>query len=165
MKLFHSKAKQKSKSLQEGKRRGAATVEFAVVVPAFGIFLAAMVEFGHAYMVQTALRGAAKKAARYGVASGVTTSEVRQEALRIVSAAVDTSSLSIIVKDANVFDTSDSPTNGLEFEDLPDIELATATTRQLYIIRLAIPYEDVALFPPFWTDNLTLHSQSVMRHE
>ncbi|WP_339744884.1 TadE/TadG family type IV pilus assembly protein [uncultured Rubinisphaera sp.] len=165
MKFFHTKSKQKSNSLQEGKRRGAATVEFAVVVPVFGIFLAAMVEFGHAYMVQTALRGAAKKAARYGVANGVTTSDVKQEAIRVVSAAVDTSTLSVIVKDANVFDTSETPTNGLEFEDLPDIELANANTRQLYIIRLAIPYEDVALFPPFWTDNLTLHSQSVMRHE
>ncbi|HBN79686.1 MAG TPA: hypothetical protein DD473_28460 [Planctomycetaceae bacterium] len=165
MKLFNKKSRTAVKNTCDQKRRGAATVEFAVVVPVFGIFLAAMVEFGHAYMVQTTLRGAAKKAARYGVANGVTTTDVKLEALRVVSSAIDTSSLSIIVKDADVFDSSDSPTDDLDFEDLPDIELANATTRHLYIIRLSIPYEEVALFPPFWTDNLTLHSQSVMRHE
>jgi len=149
----------------ERQRRGAATVEFAVVIPVFGLFLAAMVEFGHAYMVQTTLRAAAKKAARIGSTDGTTTADVQQEATSIVSSAVNTQQLSVIVKNAGLFDTSADPSANFNINDLPDIELSDAETRQLYIVRLELPYDDVALFPPFWVDNLTLHSQSVMRHE
>lgn len=146
-------------------RRGAALVEFAIVVPVFGIFLAAMVEFGHAYMVQTTLRGAAKKAARLGVADGVPTSTVAEEARRIVSAACRTDQLTVLIKDANLFDTSANIPENIDFHDLPNIELLEADTRRLFIVRLELPYDAVALFPPFWVNNVTLHSQSVMRHE
>ena len=152
-------------SVNGQQRRGAATVEFAIIVPVFGIFLAAMLEFGHAYMVQTMLRGAAQKAARYGVANGVSTAEVSQEAIRIVSQGLSTNALTVLIKDANIFDTSADPTKDLQIDQLPTIELSSANTRQLYIVRLELPYEEVALFPPFWMKDIVLHSQSAMRHE
>jgi len=147
------------------KRRGAALVEFAVVVPVFGLFLAAMVEFGHVYMVQTTLRGAAKKAARLGIGDGVTSADVSAEATRIVQAACRTDGLTVLIKDAGLFDTSADVPDDLDYADLPNIELNDAESRQLFIVRLELPYDDVALFPPFWVDNIRLHSQSVMRHE
>lgn len=140
-------------------------MEFAVTIPVFALFLVALIEFGHAYMVQTTLRAAAKKAARMGVANGVTTNEVSTEAAKIVSSAVKTNNLTVLIKDASIFDTSDAPTENLNITNLPDIELQDADTRHLFIVRLELPYDEVALFPPFWVDNLTLHSQSVMRHE
>ena len=136
-----------------------------MVVPVFALFLAAVVEFGHAYMVQTALRGAAKKAARLGVAESVSTAAVDQEARRIMGAAVRTNTLRVLIKNANLFDTSQTVPQNLRYEELPDIELNEAGTRQLFIVRLELPYESVALFPPFWVKNVVLHSQSVMRHE
>ncbi|MCA8985705.1 MAG: pilus assembly protein [Planctomycetaceae bacterium] len=155
----------KNMSAGQDPRRGAALVEFAVVVPVFGLFLAAMVEFGHAYMVQTTLRGAAKKAARLGIGDGVTSAEVAAEARRIVSAACGTEQLNVLIKDANLFDLSDTIPENIQFGDLPDIELSQTSTSRLFIVRLELPYDTVALFPPFWVNNLTLHSQSVMRHE
>lgn len=165
MRAFHFLQRLRPSSDSSCRRRGAATVEFAIVVPVFGIFLAAIVEFGHAYMVQTTLRGAARQAARLGIGETVSTAQVEQEARRIVSSAVNTDKLNILIKNANLFDTSQTVPEDLKFEDLPDIELSDAQTRQLFIVRLEIPYEDVALFPPFWAKDLTLHSQSVMRHE
>ncbi|MCG6156062.1 TadE/TadG family type IV pilus assembly protein [Rubinisphaera margarita] len=153
------------KPVEKNTRRGAATVEFAVTIPVFALFLVALIEFGHAYMVQTTLRAAAKKAARMGVANGVTTDEVSSEAMKIVSSAVRTDNLTVLIKDANIFDTSDAPTENLNITNLPDIALQDAETRHLFIVRLELPYDEVALFPPFWVNNLTLHSQSVMRHE
>ena len=150
---------------QREERGGAALVEFAIVVPVFGLFLMAMMEFGHVYMVQTTMRASAKKAARYGIANGVTTSEVEQKAREIVAAAVGTQNLNVMIKDASIFDDSDSDLSGLDIDDLPEIELADAETRQLYIVRLELPYDSVALLPPFWVDNVTLHTQAVMRHE
>lgn len=150
---------------QPANRRGAALVEFAIVVPVFSLFMVAMVEIGHAYMVQTTLRGAARKAARLGIGEGVTTGQVVSEAERIVSAACRTTNLRVLVKDGNLFDTSTTVPENLRFDTLPDIELSQADTRRLFIVRLELPYDDVALFPPFWVNNVTLHSQSVMRHE
>ncbi|MBB03101.1 pilus assembly protein [bacterium] len=158
--FFHNRSNTSSE-----KRRGAALVEFAIVVPVFGLFLAAMVEFGHVYMVQTTLRGAAKKAARLGIGDGVTSADVSAEATRIVQSACRTDGLTVLIKDAGLFDTSTEVPDDLDFDDLPNIELVDAEPRQLFIVRLELPYDDVALFPPFWVDNIRLHSQSVMRHE
>lgn len=147
------------------RRKGAALVEFAVVVPVFGLFLMAMVEIGHAYMVQTTLRGAARKAARLGIGEGVTTSQVVAEATRIVSSACRTDKLRVLVKDGQTFDNSQVLAENVRFNELPNISLENAETRRLFIVRLELPYDQVALFPPFWVNNVVLHSQSVMRHE
>ena len=44
--------------------RGAAAVEFALVVPLLVALLAGIAEFGHAYYLQTTLSGAAREAVR-----------------------------------------------------------------------------------------------------
>ncbi|MEZ5948994.1 MAG: hypothetical protein R3C12_07240 [Planctomycetaceae bacterium] len=95
----------------------------------------------------------------------MTSAEVAAEARRIVSAACGTEQLNVLIKDANLFDLSDTIPENIQFGDLPDIELSQTSTSRLFIVRLELPYDTVALFPPFWVNNLTLHSQSVMRHE
>ena len=50
------------------KRRGTTLVEMAVVLPVFFLFIFALMEFSHAYMVVSMLNAACKRAARYGVA-------------------------------------------------------------------------------------------------
>ena len=51
-------------------RRGAVTLEFALVVPTFLLIAMAMITFGHAAVVRSEMSNAAMVAARTGVLSG-----------------------------------------------------------------------------------------------
>jgi Flp pilus assembly protein TadG len=146
------------------KRTGATIVEMAVVTPVFAVFLAAIMEFGHAFLVVGTLNAAAKQAARYGAVDGITTAEVRERVDSILGAAFDTAPATVYVKDASVFDTA-SPPSTIDYSALTNIELASAARRQLYVVRIEVDYDDVALMPPFWAKNVRLVGQSVMRHE
>ena len=150
-------------------RRGAALVEFAVCLPVFTLFLAAVMEINHASMVATTLRAAAEKAGRLGVVEGVTTAEVRAKAMEVAAAAVDAGSVRVLVKDGSAFDAG-ADAESTNFQALPDAELADARPRQLFVVRLEVTYADVSLIPPFLLTNgdgspKTLHGQAVNRHE
>ena len=151
------------------RRRGAALVEFAVCLPVFTLFLAAILEINHASMVATTLRAAAQKAGRFGVVEGVTTAEVRAKALETASAAVNSDSIRVYVKDGSAFDAG-AEGEAADFTTLPDAELASARPRQLFVVRLEVTYADVSLIPPFLLKGAdggpaTLHGQAVNRHE
>lgn len=153
-----------SKPARRGARRGATIVEMAVVTPAFAVFLAAIMEFGHAFLVVGTLNAAAKQAARFGAVEGITTSATVSHANGILGAAMDTAQTTVLVKDASVFDEETLPET-IDYADLPNIELLTADRRQLYVVRIEVDYNDVALIPPFWAKDIQLVGQSVMRHE
>jgi hypothetical protein len=145
-------------------REGATIVEMAVVTPVFAVFLAAIMEFGHAFLVVGTLNAAAKQAARFGAVEGISTSDTVAKANSILSSALDTTQTSVLIKDASVFDEETLP-EVIEYDDLPSIELLNADRRQLYVVRIEVDYNDVALLPPFWAKDLRLVGQSVMRHE
>ena len=145
-------------------RRGATIVETAVVAPVFAIFLAAIMEFGHAFLVVGTLNAAAKQAARHGAVEGISTADVVAKANGILGAALDTTSATVLVKDASVFDLETLP-DTIEYDELPSIELNNAERRQLYVVRIEVDYNDVAIMPPFWAKDVHLVGQSVMRHE
>lgn len=147
------------------KRSGATVVEMAVVLPVFGIFMAGLMETGHAYMVMQVLNSAAKQAARIGVVEGKTTADVIDKADSIFSAAFDPVQATVYVKDGSAFDVPGFDPTGLNYNSLPDIEVAEAESRQLFIVRIEVPYNDVAILPPFWIKNITLSGMAVMRHE
>jgi hypothetical protein len=48
---------------------------------------------------------------------------------------------------------------------LPNIELSTAPARRLFVVRITVPYNSVAILAPKWVKNMTLSGQAVMRHE
>ncbi len=48
---------------------------------------------------------------------------------------------------------------------LPNIEVKNADDSQLFLVRITVPYDRVALLPPFWAKQLNLVGQAVMRHE
>jgi Flp pilus assembly protein TadG len=146
------------------RRSGATLVEMAVVVPVFAVFLAALMEFGHAFLVVGTLNAAAKQAARYGAVEGITTADVEDRVEETVGSAFDSAMTTVYVKDASVFDSASPPTT-IDYTELPDIELSGAERRQLYVVRVEVNYNDVALMPPFWAKDLKLYGQSVMRHE
>lgn len=149
---------------RSGERRGATIVEMAVVTPVFAVFLAAIMEFGHAFLVVGTLNAAAKQAARFGAVEGISTADTVAKANEILGAALDTTQTTVLVKDASVFDQETLP-EVIEYDELPNIELQTAERRQLYVVRIEVDYNDVALMPPFWAKDVQLVGQSVMRHE
>ena len=140
-------------------------VEMAFVLPVFFLFLFALFEFSHAYMTINLLNAACKRAARLGVTEGVTTTQVEARVREILSTAFDSSVITVQVKDASVFDSGNVNAGGINYGALPGIELATTGTRQLFVVRAEVPYDRVAIVPPFYAQGLVLSGQSVMRHE
>lgn len=64
------------------RERGAAAVEFALVVPILIALVLGIADFGRAYMLESTLYTAAREGARYGAIHGeATTDEVRLKAL------------------------------------------------------------------------------------
>ena len=151
------------------RRRGAALVEFAVCLPLFALFLAALVELMHASMVSAVLRTAAQKSARLGVVEGVTTAEVRTYAEDIVRQTLRGDAVTIRIRDGSVFDQGVRDVTIADFSALPAIELAGAEPRQLFIVRLELDYGEISLIPPMFLNHAdgggVLVGQSVMRHE
>lgn len=155
----------RSARLQTPKRRGATVVEMAVVLPVFLVFLWGLFEFGHAYTVSNTLNAACIKAARMGVAEDVSTTQVKNKVKEILGTAVNLSHATITVKNAGVFDTAGTNAATVNYSQLANIELSTAESGQLFLVRVEIPYSDVSLLTPKWLTNLTLKGHAVMRHE
>ena len=156
----------KEKNRLAGRSRvGATVVETAFVLPVLGIFLAGIMEFGHMYLVTATLNGAAKQASRRGSVEGNTTADVLERAMEVVSSCVDSSKATFYVKDASVFEDVNVDVNTMDYANLPDIELAEAQTTQIFLVRIEVPYDEVALLPPFWVKDFTIYGQSMMRHE
>lgn len=152
-------------NLAPRRRTGATTVEMAVVLPVFFLFMFALVEFSHAYFVINVLNGACKKAARMGIGDDVTTTQVEAKVREILTKAMKVNNVTVVVKNAGTFDSSSTNPANINYNSLPSIELSDAEPRQLFIVRASVPYEDVSLIPPLWIKNITLSGQSVMRHE
>lgn len=137
----------------------------AIVLPVFGVFLAGLMETGHAFMVMDVLNSSAKQAARLGALEGKTSAQVLALAQDKISGAVEPVNATVMIKDGSDFDTPGFDPTGLDYTSLPDIEVEDAESKQLFIVRIEVPYNDVAILPPFWIKNITLSGQAVMRHE
>ena len=152
-------------SNKQTRRRATTLVEMAVVLPVFFLFTFALMEFSHAYMVVSMMDAATKRAARYGIAEGVSTTQVESKVKAILGKAMKTTNVTVQVKDAGVFDGTSVNPGSINYGSLPAIDLSKTESRHLFIVRAQVAYKDVALIPPFWIKNATLSGQSVMRHE
>jgi len=151
---------------RSGKRTGATIVETALVMPVFFMFVFAIIEFGHATMINNVLKNATRTAARWGSATGATTAEVEQYTRERMGGAVDPSLVTIQIKDASQFDSGgDAPTSSEDFQAMPDIELEDAEPRQLFMVRASIPYGNVSLIPQPWLGSVLLSGETFTRHE
>jgi len=147
-------------------RRGTYIVEFAIVFPVFMMFITALIEFGHANLAINSLNNAARIGARMGTVQSITTAQVRTRVGEIMSSALrNTAAVHVYVKDASTFDTANVNPANIQYTSLPDIELSNAEASQMFLVRVEVPYNSVALIPPFWARNLNLAGQAVMRHE
>ncbi len=147
------------------RRRGVTIVETAIIMPVFVLFLASLMEFGHFFLVKHMTNAAARKAANYGCAEGITNTQVENKVKEVINAAYDSSKATIIVRDASIFDTPSVNPATLNYDGLPAITLSSAETSQFFLVQVKVPYKDVALLPPFWLQNVSVIGRSVMRHE
>ena len=134
--------------------------------PVFMVFIMGLVEFGHANLVINALNNAARIGARLGCVENVTSAQVRTRVDSIMQKALaNTAAVTVHIKDASTFDAVDLDPEDVQYSSLPSIELKNADEAQLFLVRVEVPYNSVALLPPFWARNLNLSGQAVMRHE
>ncbi len=147
-------------------RQGTTIVEAAFVLPVFFFIIFAIIEFGHAQLAINVMQSACRNGARLGSTEGATTAEVTSQVNQIMASAFNTSTASIYVLNAGVYDTSGTPPmTGSAIEALPAIELLNADPRQIFVVRATIPYNDIALVPMPFMNGVVLGGQAFMRHE
>ena len=91
--------------------------------------------------------------------------DVTTLANQVVSSAIPAASATIMVKNGDAFDVTGMDASTINYSTLPDIELSTAERRQLFIVRVSVPYSDIAILGPRWLGGLTVYGQCVMRKE
>jgi hypothetical protein len=152
--------RQKSKQ-----RRGTTTVETAFVLPVFLLLLFAIFEFGHAQMINNMLSTACRNAARIGAVEGSTTAQVEERVEETIGKFVPLDAVEVFVKNASSFDGGGSTPAGQGLEELPNIDLSTTEPRTLFVVRATVPYNEVAIVPMPFLEDVVLDAQAFMRHE
>jgi len=141
-------------------------VETALVLPVFFFLVFAILEFAHAQMAINVMQSACRNGARIGTTEGATTTEVTERVDQIMASAFKTDTASIYVLDASVYDSGGTPpVTGADIEGLPPMDLLNAESRQMFVVRATIPYNDIALVPMPFMNGVVLDGQAFMRHE
>ena len=122
------------------KRKGAATVEFALVVPFLLLLLVGVFEFGRAIMVQQILTNAAREGARRAVVEGATAAEVET----LVVSYLDSTS----VTGASVTCTPST--------------LSTAGFGDPVMVNVSVPFDNVTWMSPWFLGGRTLTATTHM---
>jgi hypothetical protein len=151
------------------RRSGATLVELAIVLPVFFLLVFAFIEFGHVFMTIHVLNGAAKTAARSGVGDNSTTADVKARANEILGGLLNpTSKFKVEVLDGSTFDDPNVDPNNIDYDSLGEIDLSTAEPRQIFIVRVSVPYDNISIWGPAgpkWVRGLNISGMSVLRHE
>lgn len=152
-------------SAQRHRRRGVLTVELALIMPVFVLFLFAIMEFGHFCMVSNVLSAAARRGATLGAYEKVTNAEVEARVRSIISSAIQANKTTITIKDGAVFDAASFNAATTNYASLPAIDLTTAAPGHCFIVRVTVPYDTVSLLPTFFIKGKTIVGQAATRHE
>lgn len=147
-------------------RHGTTVVEAAFVLPVFLMLVLGLIELGHAQMVQNVLRSACRSGARLGSTEGQTTADVEEHVRRVLAGAMDADQVYVFVKDASSIDGGGGvPESGEALEAMPPASLENMEARSLFMIRARVNYNDIALVPMPFAENVVLEGQAFMRHE
>jgi Flp pilus assembly protein TadG len=126
------------------RRRGAAMIEFALVLPLLVTIMMGIIEFGRAMTVQTILTNAAREGARNAILAGATDTGVQTAVTTYLSNSGITAGST----------TTITPTSN------------NATSGTVIHVTVSYPFSDVFAFPD-WVGlkNVTLTSSVYMRRE
>jgi Flp pilus assembly protein TadG len=142
--------RQPTKAAVAQRRRGGATVEFAVAAPLLFLLVLGSIEFGRALMVTEFLAHAARSGARVGVVSSGTNSTVTSAVdTQLVNAQIPTTGRQVTIL------VNGSPGN-----------VQTAPTGSEITVRVTIPAANTSWLPvQRFVGNTTLSGTVVMRKE
>lgn len=138
------------------RRRGAAIVEAALVLPIFFMVVMGIIEFGRAFNVGQLVQNAAREACRKAVTGGFTNATVISEA-KTELAAVGIPSGNVTV----TITITPYPGN----PSVAAHEASVATTRDLVEVTVSVPFNKVSYLTGKYLKNKTLTGKSAMRHE
>jgi len=151
----HLRSISPSRARRSRTRWGATLVETALVLPVFLTMLFGVIELGRIFWVQNSLKLACQEAVRYGSVCGVTSDDVFGEVEARLGGTLDTENVSIIVKDASVYDTDGPyPHENLDADDFaalpdfgPEYPLEDLDPGTLILVRAEVSYQDITVLP------------------
>lgn len=131
------------------RRRGAAAVEMAFVLPVFITVILGLIEVGRGIMVAQLMSNAAREAARTAVVDGSTNSSVSDVAKNFLSSAANVSAGDVTV-------TITTASGG---------QVSAAQPRELITVNVTLPFSKVSWLPPKYLAGKNLAATAAMRHE
>ena len=143
-------------SKNPSKRRGAAMVEMAFVLPIFFMVVLGIIEFGRAMMVSQMVTNSAREATRLGIIDGSTNATVTQWIKDFLVQSINVSASDVTVT-ITVAAAAGNPS--------PANEIGNSKPRDLVTIKVAVPFDKVSYIPGTYLKGKTLTAQSAMRHE
>lgn len=138
------------------RRRGAAAVELAIVLPLFMMIVMGIVEFGRAMMVGQLVTNAARHGSRLSIVDGATNTSVETAVKDFVS-----NSVGVGVSDITVEIKVDPGTGNPDPNDV----LAVAKSKDVCLVTVKVPYNRVAYIAGNFLAGAELKGECVMRHE
>ena len=138
------------------RRRGAALVEMALVLPVFLSVVLGIIEFGRAMMISNLLANASREGARLAVMTGTTNGEVSSAVTDFLNQAAG-----ISAGDVNVTITVTAAPGNPD----PGNNVANAQKRDLCSVHVTLPFDKVSLIPSDHLTGVSLVGHSAMRHE
>lgn len=139
----------RSSRSSEARRKGAAAVEMAMVLPVFITVVLGLIEVGRGIMVAQLMSNAAREAARLAVVDGSTNSTVSDAAKNFLASAANVSTSDVTV---NITTASGG-------------SVSAAQPRELITVNVTLPFEKVTWLPPKYLAGQTLSATAAMRHE
>jgi Flp pilus assembly protein TadG len=146
----------RNRTQTESRRRGAAIVETAVVLPIFFMIVLGIVEFGRAMMVAQLLTNGAREGARLAALPDATNTSVETAVLDFVESSVGVPRSKVTV----TISVTPAPGN-----PNPANVLANARKRDLCNVKVDVGFSDVDYIPGKFLADRKLMGQCAMRRE
>lgn len=137
-------------------RRGAATVETALVLPVFFMVMLGIVEIGRYFMVAQLLANAVREGARTAIMSGSTNADVESTVKTIAQSTIGVAPADVQVAITVTEYTGNPPTSN---------NVALARKRDLCNVSATIGYDRINIMPVKWLTGVSVRGQAAMRHE
>ena len=139
------------------RRRGAVTVEMALVLPIFCSLVFGIIEFGRGFMVGQLVTNAAREGARRAITDGSTNTDVTTFVQTFMHNACNVATTDVAVTIV-VTPATGNPAN-------PTNSIASCLSKDLITITVQVPFNKIALITGKYMAGKNLTGQASMRHE
>ncbi len=140
----------------DAERRGAATVETALVLPVFFMVMLGIVEIGRYFMVSQLMTNAAREGARIAIMTGSTNNDVTATVKQVAQATVGVDPAAVQVTIQVTEYSGNPPANN---------DVSKANKRDLCQVTATVNYDQINLVPIKWLTGVAVLGQAAMRHE